>query len=71
MSDARYLFVANRSFANVAGSRLTLSRSVRGVFKLNVSTGRFTKVALQAAQEGRHLGLSLPPGGAELYQLRT
>ena len=69
--DVRYLLVVNRSFANVAKSRLTLSRSVRGVFKLNTSRDRFTKVTLQATHGNRYLALSLSRGGAQLYQLRT
>ena len=67
----RYLHVVNRSFANVAKSRLELSRSVRGVFKLDTSRDRFIKVTLQAANGHRYVGLTLSPGGAQLYQLRT
>ena len=69
--DVRYLHVVNRSFANVAKSRLELSRSVRGVFKLDTSRDRFIKVTLQAANGHRYVGLTLSPGGAQLYQLRT
>ena len=69
--DVRYLLVVNRSFANAAKSQLTLSRSVRGVFKLDTSRDRFTKVTLQATHGNRYLGLRLSPGGAQLYQLRT
>jgi hypothetical protein len=71
VADARYLFVANRSSARAAKSRLTLSRSVRGVFKLDTSTGRFTKVAFQASHGRRYVMLRLSLGGARLYQLHT
>ena len=67
----RYLLVVNRSFTDVAKSRLTLSRSVRGVFRLNTSRDRFTKVTLQATSGNRYLELRLSPGGAQLYHLRT
>jgi hypothetical protein len=69
--DVRYLLAVNRSFANVAKSRLTLSRSVRGVFKLDTGTGNFVRVALQASQGRRYFRLKLAPGAAQLYQLRT
>ena len=69
--DARYLFAANRSFANAAKSRLTLSRSVRGVFKLNTGTGRFVRVTLQTAHGRRYVGLKLARGEARLYRLHT
>lgn len=69
--DARYFFVANRSFANVAKSRLTLSRSVRGVFKLNTGTGKFVRITPQTAHGRRYVGLKLARGEAKLYQLRT
>ncbi len=69
--DVRFLFAANRSFANLAKSRLTLSRSVRGVYKLNTGTGKFVRVALQAAGGRRYLGMKLARGEAGLYQLRT
>jgi len=68
--DVRYLFVANRSFASVANSRLELSRSVRGVFELDASTGRFARAAVQAAHGRRYLRPRLSPGGAQLYELR-
>src|SRR3712207_6288306 len=68
--DVRYLFVANRSFASVANSRLQLSRSVRGAFELDASTGRFARAAVQAAHGRRYLRPRLSPGEALLYKLR-
>ncbi len=69
--DVRYVFVANRSFASVAESRLTLSRAVRGVYMLNTGTGRFVRITPRAADGRRYLGLKLARGEGRLYQLRT
>lgn len=64
---ARYLFVVNRSFAGIARIRLTFTRRVRGVFRLESGTGEFARVPL----EDRVLRLKIPPGGARLFRLRT
>jgi hypothetical protein len=69
--DARYLLVANRSFANAAKNRLTLSRSVRGVARPDTDTGEFVSVSPQTAQGRRYLGLTLARGAALLYRLDT
>jgi hypothetical protein len=62
----RYLLAANRSFAKEAKTRITLSGSVRKVFKLDSQTGTFASVAQQGT-----LKLRIAPGGARLYLLRT
>ena len=69
--DVRYFFVTNRSLARVAESRLALSRSVRGVFKLDIGTGEFVGVSPQSADRRRYLGLKLARGEARLYRLHT
>jgi hypothetical protein len=62
----RYLLAANRSFAKEAETKITLSGSVRKVFKLDSQTGTFASVAQQGT-----LKLRIAPGGARLYLLRT
>ena len=62
----RYLLAANRSFAKEAKTKITLSGSVRKVFKLDSQTGTFASVAQQGT-----LKLRIAPGGARLYLLRT
>ena len=62
----RALLVANRSFADAAETRLTLSDSVIEVYKLDNQTGTFARVA----QKGSVL-LRVAPGGARLYLLRS
>ena len=62
----RHLLVTNRSFANAAQTRLTLSDSVSEVLQLDSQTGTFAPVA----QQGSIL-LSIAPGGARLYLLRN
>jgi len=62
----RYLLVTNRSFANAAQTRLTLSDSVSEVLQLDSQTGTFAPVT----QQGSIL-LSIAPGGARLYLLRN
>ena len=62
----RYLLAANRSFAKEAKTKITLSGSVRRVFKLDSQTGTFASVAQQGT-----LKLRIAPGGARLYLLRT
>lgn len=69
--DVRYFFVTNRSLARVAESRLALSRSVRGVYKLDIGTGEFVGVSPQSADRRRYLGLKLAHGEARLYRLHT
>jgi hypothetical protein len=69
--DVRYFFVANRSPARVAESRLALSRSVRGVYRLDIGADKFVKVSPQAADGRRYLGLKLARGEARLYRLHT
>jgi hypothetical protein len=70
LPDARYLLVANRSPSKVAKSRLTFSKRVRRVFRLDIGTGRYVRVALRGTPK-RELPLSLAPGSARLYMLRT
>jgi hypothetical protein len=62
----RALLVANRSFADAAETRLTLSDSVIEVYKLDNQTGTFARVA----QKGSVL-LRIAPGGARLCLLRS
>ena len=62
----RYLLVANRSFANAAETRLTLSNSVSEVYKLDIQTGTFARVS----QKGSVL-VKVAPGRANLYLLRS
>ena len=62
----RYLLAANCSFAKEAKTKITLSDSVRKVFKLDSQTGTFASVAQQGT-----LKLRIAPGGARLYLLRT
>jgi hypothetical protein len=62
----RYLLVTNRSFANAAQTRLTLSDSVSEVLQLDGQTGTFAPVT----QQGSIL-LSIAPGSAQLYLLRN
>jgi hypothetical protein len=62
----RYLLAANRSFTKEAETQITLSGSVRKVFKLDSRTGTFASVAQQGT-----LVLKIAPGGARLYLLRT
>ncbi len=69
--DARYLFAANRSYAKAAKSRLKLSRSVRGVYRLNTGTGRFVRISPQTADGRRYLSPKLARGEARLYRLHT
>jgi hypothetical protein len=61
----RYLLVANRSFANAAETRLTLSGSVSEVYKLDTQTGTFARVT----QKGSVL-VKVAPGRARLYLLK-
>ena len=70
VSDARYLFVANRSYAEAAKSRLVLSDSVRGVRKFGIGSGSFTRATLGRVNGHRYLGVRLAPGAARLYMLR-
>ena len=65
----RYLFIANRSFNEVARTRLTMAEVVRGIFRLDIATERFVKDRL-VGRSRRELPLSIPPGGARLYLLR-
>lgn len=69
-STDRHLFVANRSFSNAARSRLKFSGSVKRVFKLDPTTGRFVRARLQGSPP-RNLPLRIAPGAARLYLLRT
>jgi hypothetical protein len=62
----RYLLVTNRSFANAAQTRLTLSDSVSEVLELDSQTGTFVPVT----QQGSIL-LTIAPGNARLYMLRN
>ena len=62
----RYLLATNRSFTKEAKTKITLSGSVRKVFKLDSQTGTFASVAQQGT-----LKLRIAPGGARLYLLRT
>jgi hypothetical protein len=62
----RYLLVVNRSFIDQAETRLTLSNSISEVLELNSKTGTFAPVAQQGT-----LQLTIVPGGARLYLLRT
>ena len=62
----RYLLVANRSFADAAETRLTLSNSVSEVYKLDSQTGTLSPLA----QKGSVL-LRIAPGGARVYLLRS
>jgi hypothetical protein len=71
VSATRYLFVANRSYAEAAKSRLVLSDSVRGVRKFDIGSGSFTSATLGRVNGHRYLGLRLAPGAARLYMLRT
>jgi hypothetical protein len=71
VSDARYLFVANRSYAEAAKSRLVLSDSVRGVRRFDIGSGSFTSATLRRVNGHRYLGVRLAPGAARLYMLRT
>jgi hypothetical protein len=57
----------NRSFSNMASTRLTLQSSVREVYRLNSGTGVFARVT---PQSGNVLSLSIEPGKAQLYLLR-
>lgn len=70
LPSARYYFVANRSFSRVAKSRLKVSKRVRRVFRLDIGTGRYVRVALRGTPK-RELPVRLGPGGARLYMLRT
>ena len=71
VSDARYLFVVNRSYAEAAKSRLVLSDSVHGVRKFGIGGGSFTSATLRRINGHRYLGIRLAPGAARLYMLRT
>jgi hypothetical protein len=71
VSDVRYLFVANRSYAEAAKSRLVLSGSVRGVHKFDIGSGSFTRATLRRVNGHRYLGVRLAPGAARLYMLRA
>jgi hypothetical protein len=62
----RYLLAANRSLPRKPKTQLSLSGSVRKVFKLDSQTGTFASVAQQGTLE-----LRIAPGGAQLYLLRT
>jgi hypothetical protein len=62
----RYLLAANRSFANEAETKITLSSSVNKVLELDSQTGTFASVAQQGT-----LVLRMAPGEARLYLLRT
>ena len=62
----RYLLAANRSFANEAETKITLSGSVSKVLELDSQTGTFASIA----QKGT-LVLRIAPGEARLYLLRT
>jgi len=62
----RYLLAANHSFAKEAETKITLSGSVSKVLELDSQTGTFASVAQQGT-----LVLSIAPGEARLYLLRT
>ncbi|HJQ30107.1 MAG TPA: hypothetical protein VJ827_12260 [Rubrobacter sp.] len=63
----RYLLVVNRSFANVARTRLKMG--VNTISRLNITTGAFDPVRL-VGRPRRDLPMKLPPGGARLYRLQ-
>ncbi|HEX6708817.1 MAG TPA: hypothetical protein VF068_00670 [Rubrobacter sp.] len=65
----RHLLVVNRSFANVARSRLKMGGAVSKVSRLNIATGAFDPVRL-AGRPRRDLQIKMPPGGARLFRLQ-
>ena len=64
----RYLFVVNRSFANVARTRLRMGGAVSKVSGLNMTTGEFDPARLEGRPR-RDLPMKIAPGAARLYLL--
>ena len=67
----QYLLVVNRSLANDANTRLTLTGSVTEVSRFDVATGTYTVLTTPEGDPLRNLSRVLEPGRAELYRLRT
>jgi hypothetical protein len=67
----RYLLVANRSPANPAVTRLTVTGSVVGVSRFDTSTDPGTYVPVPLGTSPRSFQVNLQPGRAELYRLST
>lgn len=67
----RYFLVVNRSLANDANTRLTLTGSVTEVSRFDVATGTYTVLTTPEGTPLRNLSLVLEAGRAELYRLRT
>jgi hypothetical protein len=63
----RHLLVVNRSYSNMASTRLTLRSTVREVYLFNSGTGTFARIT---PQSGNVLSVSIAPGKAQLYLLR-
>jgi len=66
----RYLFVANRSLAKVAETRLTLVDSISRVSGLDIEAEEFVEVT-PTGDPPRNLPLRIGPGKAQLYRLET
>jgi hypothetical protein len=66
----RYLFVANRSLAKVAETRLTLADSISRVSELDIEAEDFVEVT-PTGDPPRNLSLRIGPGKAQLYRLET
>lgn len=66
----RYLFVANRSLAKLAETRLTLVDSISRVSVLDTEAETIVSVTLQGTPP-RNLPLEIRPGRAQLYRLET
>jgi hypothetical protein len=67
----RYFLVVNRSLADVAKTRITLTGAVTEVSKFDVATGTYTVLTTPEGAPLRNLSLRLDPGRAALYRLRT
>ena len=64
----RYLFVANRSLAKVAETRLTLADTITRVSGLDIEAEEFVEVT-PTGDPPRNLPLRIGPGKAQLYRL--
>jgi hypothetical protein len=67
----RYFLFVNRSLAEVAETRITLTGAVTEVSKFDVAKGTYTVLTTPEGAPLRNLLSVLEPGRAELYRLRT
>jgi hypothetical protein len=65
----KYLFVANRSLAKTAETRLKMGEAVSKVYRLNTTTGTYEEVPLMGTPP-RNLSMRIAPGAARLYLLQ-